>query len=174
MSANGTLTGLRESFTTFWIERNARERTAIAGGTAILLLGLIYLVLLGPALNGRAQLDKSLPSLRQQAADMQALAQEALALASVSAPPPAPATKESVEALLASKAMKAPVVSVSGDIVRLQLSSVSFAGLIDTLDELQKSAGLAVLEANVVALPAVDTVNATLTLRQKKNEGKSE
>lgn len=169
MNAIGILSELRESATGFWLGRNARERTMLAAGAALILLGLIYAIFFGPALSGRAQLQKNLPALRQQAADMQAMAQQAAQLAGVSVPTPAPVTKESVEALLAQKGFKSPTVAVSGDVVRLQMSSASFAGLLDALEELRKTAGLAVLEANFVALAAVDTVSANLTLRQQKN-----
>ena len=170
MSAVGIVGELKESIAGFWLERNARERTILTAGVALIMLGLVYAVFFGPALNGRMQLQKSLPSLRQQAADMQAMAREAARLAGVTSPPPAIVTKESVEALLTQKGFKSPTVAVSGDVVRLQLSSASFAGLLDALEELRKTAGLAVLDANFVALAQVDTVSANLTLRQQKNE----
>lgn len=169
MSGVGILSELKESIAAFWVERNARERMVLAAGATLVMLGLIYAVLLGPALSGRVQLDKNLPPLRQQAADMQAMAKDAAQLAGISAPPHAVVTKESVETLLASKGLKSPTVAVSGDVVRLQLPSASFAGLLDALDELRKTAGLGVLEANIVALAQVDTVSANLTLRQQKN-----
>lgn len=169
MNAIGILSELRESVTGFWLGRNARERMVLAAGAALIMLGLIYAIFFGPALNGREQLQKNLPSLRQQAADMQAMAKEAAQLAGVSVPPPATVTKQSVETLLTQKGFKSPTVAVSGDVVRLQLSSASFAGLLDALEELRKTAGLAVLEANFVALAQVDTVSANLTLRQQKN-----
>lgn len=169
MSAVGIISELQESIAGFWLGRNARERTMLAAGAALVMLGLIYAVLFGPALSGRAQLQKNLPSLRQQAADMQAMAREAAQLAGVSVPPPAIVTKESVEALLTQKGFKASTVAVSGDVVRLQLSSASFSGLLDALEELRKTAGLAVLDANFVALAPIDTVSANLTLRQQKN-----
>ena len=169
MNAVGILTELKESIAGFWLGRNARERMVLAAGAALIMLGLIYAIFFGPALSGREQLQKTLPSLRQQAADMQAMAKEAAQLAGVTAPPPAIVTKESVEALLTQKGFKSPTVAVSGDVVRLQLSSASFAGLLDALEELRKTSGLAVLDANFVALAAIDTVSANLTLRQQKN-----
>jgi general secretion pathway protein M len=169
MSGLGILSELKESIASFWVDRNARERIILAAGATLILLGLIYAVLFGPALSGRAQLQKNLPLLRQQAADMQAMARDATKLAGVTTAPPAIVTKESVEALLAKKGFKSPTVAVSGDVVRLQLSSVSFVALLDALDELRKTAGLAVLDASIVAQAPIDTVNASLTLRQQKN-----
>ena len=62
-------------------------------------------------------------------------------------------------------------VAVTGDdIVRVQLAAVPFAGVIDWLDEMQRTASLSTIEANVVALPEAGQVNATLTLRQQKSE----
>lgn len=174
MSARDTLNELQESAAAFWVARNAAERKLLAAGAALLTLGLIYAILFGPALSGRAQLEKSLPPLRQQAADMQAMAGQAATLAAVSAPAPVALTKESIEASLARKGLKPQTVALSGDLVRLQLPSVSFAGLLDWLDDMQKSAALSVLEANIAALAQVDTVSATLTLRLQKNEEKFE
>ncbi|HCN91475.1 MAG TPA: general secretion pathway protein GspM, partial [Oxalobacteraceae bacterium] len=116
MSAVGIVGELTESVAGFWLERNARERTILTAGAALIMLGLVYAVFFGPALNGRVQLQKSLPSLRQQAADMQAMAREAARLAGVTSPPPAIVTKESVEALLTQKGFKSPTVAVSGDV----------------------------------------------------------
>ena len=42
--------------------------------------------------------------------------------------------------------------------------------MLDWLDEMQKTARLSVVDANIVALPAVDSINATLTLKQQRIE----
>ena len=59
---------------------------------------------------------------------------------------------------------------VSGDLVRLQLNNVSFAGILDWLDETQKGTRLSVTESTFTALAQTDMVNATLSLRQPKTE----
>lgn len=171
MSLAATLNRSTQSFSEFWSARNPREQAMLAAAAAVALLALIYMLLISPAQSGREQLAKSLPALRQQAAQLQALAKEASGLSSdTPAPEVQPVSKESVEAALARKGIKAQSVAVTGEIVRLQLPSVSFSGLIGWLDEMQKNALLSVEEATIVALPQPDMVNATLMLHQRKPE----
>lgn len=170
MSAPGIFSELQESASNFWMERNARERSMLTAAFAVIVLGLIYALLLGPAIDGRAQLEKSLPPLRQQAAEMQALSRQAAALANTGATPPATVTRESIDASLSRRGLKPQSVALTGDLVRLQMAPVSFAGLIDWLEEMRQTARLSVVEANIVAQAQADMVNVTLTLRQPKTE----
>ncbi len=164
------LNGLLESLAVFWRERNARERKAIALAALVIVLALIYSIFIGPALAGRAQLEKALPALRQQAAELQLLSKQATALAGVTAPPAVVITKDSLEAALTRRGLKPQSVVLTGELVKLQFESASFAGIVNWLDEMQKNARLSVVEANIEALAPVDMVNATLTLRQQRND----
>ncbi len=170
MSMADNFSGATESLAAFWEARNPRERAILAGGAALLVLGLLYAILLGPALSGRDRLHKDLPQLRQQVAQLQALARDAAGLASSTPATPAPLTKESLEADLTRRSLKPDSVAVTGEIARLQLSNASFASLVAWLDEIQKSTLVSVVDANIVAQAQPDTVNATLTLRQQKGE----
>jgi general secretion pathway protein M len=170
MSTANILGQWTESFSGFWEARNTRERMILAGGGAVVLLGLLYALLIDPALGGRERLNKELPQLRAQVAQLQVLAREATGLTSAAPQNPQPITKESIEADLTRRGLKAENVNVTGEIARLQLSGASFSALIGWLDEIQKSALVSVVEVNIIALPQPDTVNATLTLRQQKGE----
>ncbi|HJU71093.1 MAG TPA: type II secretion system protein GspM [Paucimonas sp.] len=170
MNGNNRLKAFAEPLSAFWIERNARERNALALAALAILLALVYLLLIAPALAGRAQLEKSLPALRQQAAELQALSKQAVALDNNAAPPAATVTKESIEASLARKGLKPQSVVLTGELVKVQLATASFAGIVAWLDEMQKTARLSLAEGNIETLAAIDTVNATLTLRQQKSD----
>ena len=171
MSLTGRLNEVTQPLSAFWSVRNARERMMIATAMIVIVLGLVYVLLIDPALAGREQLNKSLPVLRQQVAELQAMTREASALLARTAPAVAPVSRESLETALTRKGLKPQNVTVTGDgIARVQLTSVPFAGVIDWLDEMQKTALLSVLEANVTALPEAGQVNANLTLRQRKSE----
>jgi general secretion pathway protein M len=167
MSVAGTMKRSLQSLSEFWAARNARERMLLAAAAAVIIFGLIYVVLINPALEGREQLSKNLPVLRQQVAQLQAMAKEAAGLAgqSQAAPTVAPVSRESVEAGLARKGLKAQNIALTGDIVKIQLSSVSFSALLDWLADIQKTSQLAVIDANIVALSQPDMVNVTLTLQ---------
>lgn len=154
----------------FWSARNARERGMLSIAAAIVGLAIVYLLLINPAVEGRAQLSKILPTLRQQVAQMQALSQEAAELADKDAPAVEPVSRASVEAALSRNGLKAQNLSVNNEIVVAQFSSVSFAQLIRWLQDMRKTAMVTVVESNIVAQDQPDTVNATLTLRQQRSE----
>jgi len=173
------LSTLNESATAFWNGRNERERSILMYGSLLLLLLLVYAIFFGPALNGRTTLNKDLPALRQQAAEMQALSKQAAevqALAKQAAElnsagassEAAPISQETIAASLSSHGMKPQNLAVTDDLVRMQLNPVSFAGLLDWLDDQQKTSHLTVVDANFIALPQTDMVNATVTLKQQR------
>jgi general secretion pathway protein M len=167
----GVLDDLRDSTALFWSERNERERRILTIGAVAVAVGICYALLFNPALKGRKQLNGELPELRQQSAEMQALAAQVSQLKNVSSAASDPVSQESVAASLGTRGLKPKNVSVSDGFVRLQLDGVSFAGLADWLDEQQKTTHLVVIEANFVAQKQLDTVNATLTLKQQRPEG---
>ncbi len=162
---------LRESALMFWRQRNARERTMLVVGAAALVIYLLYLPLFALALNGRRHLNDELPKLRQKSAQMQALATQAAELKMAAAVQVEPVSQESIAASLSSHGLKPKSLTVSDGLVRLQLDPVSFAGLLDWLNEQQKASHLTVVEANFIASAQLDMVNATLTLKQQRSDG---
>jgi general secretion pathway protein M len=81
MNLTGLLKVSRLSFSEFWAVRDASERAMLSAAFVAAILGLIYALLIDPALTGRKQLNNDLPLLRQQVAQLQALSKEAAALA---------------------------------------------------------------------------------------------
>ena len=160
----------RLSFAEFWAKRDARERAMLSAAAAVVALGLTYALLIAPAMAGREQLNKNLPKLRQQVAQLQALSKQAAALSAKPATPAPAMTRESIEAALVRNSLKPQNVTLTGDFAKVQLASASFAGMLAALDYLQKTALLSVVDANIVALPQPDMINATFTLRQQRNE----
>jgi general secretion pathway protein M len=170
MNLTGLLNQSRQSFSEFWAVRDARERAMLTVAAAVVVFGLLYALLIDPALSGREQLGKNLPLLRQQVAQMQALSAEAAALSGKSASPLIAMSKENIEAALARNGLKPQSVMVTGSYAKVQLTAVSFAGTLAWLDEMQKNALLSVVDANIVALAQADLADVTLTLRKAGNE----
>ena len=160
----------RQTFLEFWVARDARERSMLAVAALVVIFGLAYVLLINPALAGRDSLNKNLPLLRLQVAQMQALAKQAAVLSVKSAVPLAAMSKENIEAALARNGLKPQSVLLTGDYAKVQLASVSFSATMDWLDDMQQTALLSVVDANIVALPKPDMVNATFTLRQPSHE----
>jgi len=79
-----------------------------------------------------------------------------------------PVTKELVEASLSARGIKAQSLSVTDDIVRIQVQSVAYANMMDWLLESQRASRLTVEEAKVVALPENGQVSVVLMLKQQR------
>jgi general secretion pathway protein M len=156
----------RPAISEFWEARNRRERIMLSLAVLVVAFGLVYSVLIDPALAGRKQLNRDLPVLRQQVAQLRALAKQAALLSAKPAVPPAPMTRTGIDTVLARNSLKAQDVLLNGDFAKVQFSSVSFASMLFWLDDIQKSALLSVTDADIVALPQPDKVNATITLRR--------
>src|SRR5476649_631984 len=138
----------------FWAARTEQERRFLGVGGAVLGVLLVYGLLIAPALSGRERLQKDLPVLRQQAAELQALALQAGALkAQPNVTPPA-MTGDSIKASLAAYGLSA------------QLIGVSFPGLVDWLDALRRDGRINVQDASIIAQNTAGLVDATLTLHQ--------
>ena len=166
MSFAGKISGLRERATAYWIARTEQERKFLLVGGAVAALALLYLVLLEPALQGRDQLRRSLPELRQQAAQLEALAGEARAVAGQPAPAITPLTREALAASMSTRGLNPASLSVNGEYTKVQLNNVSFANLVAWLDAQRRESRLMVQDAQFSAQTALGQVDATLTLRQ--------
>lgn len=166
MSLATTIAQYRERAATLWLARTEQERRFLAVGGGVVLLALLYLLLVDPAVEGRAQLRRSLPQLRQQAAELQAMAQEAGSLARAPTTQATPLTRESIDASLAGRGLKPQSLSVTGEFIKIQLNNVAFANLTAWLDEQRRANRVLVQDAVVTALPAAGQVDASLTLRQ--------
>lgn len=159
----------RQSVSVFWNARNKRERAMLAAGIAVVVLGLFYALLIDPALGGRKELERRLPTLRQQAAEVQALAREAQNMKNA-VRPAAPLTREGMESLLGAKGLKAQNLAVNGEMVKVQFKGASFSSIIAWLADIQRSARVTVVDAVVEAQAQPDMVNANMTLRQPRGE----
>lgn len=152
----------------YWNARAPRERSILAALGGVVLLALLYLLLIEPALSGRAQLQKTLPGLRGQVSQVQGMSRELSATKPSGDAAAQPATRENIEASLTRAGLKAQSVTVTGELIRVQMNAVSFAGVAAWLEQVAKSLGISVSEASIVAQAQADTVNATLTLRQQR------
>jgi general secretion pathway protein M len=161
---------VRLAASSYWLARSAQEQRFLGVGGAVVLLALFYSVLVEPALDGRDALQKSLPLLRQDAADMQALAREAGALAGTTRVAPPPMTRDSLSAALAGAGLTPQSLSVTGEYAKLQFKGVGFTNLLDWLAGQRRDGRIAVQEATITspagAAPPTGLVDATLTLHQ--------
>ena len=161
------LAGWRLRAFTFWNARTAQERRFLSVGAVLAALLLFYAIFIGPALDGRAALRKSLPELRQQAAEMQALALQAGRVAQQTVLQVPPMTRDSLATSLAARGLNPASLSLTGEYAKLQLNGAQFAGLVNWLDALRRENRIAVQDASIVAQDTPGLVDATITLHQR-------
>jgi general secretion pathway protein M len=163
--------GARATLSACWNVRNQREKTWLGFAGVVVVLALFYGVLIEPALSGRSTLATTLPLLRQQMAQMQAMSSEAASLSAGDALAPAAVSKQGIEASLARKGLRAQSVAVTDDTVRLQFSKVAYSDVLAWLNDMQNDARLTLIDAAFSANIDVDSVDARLTLhRLQKDE----
>jgi general secretion pathway protein M len=164
---------LRLALVSYWAARSAQEQRFLGVGGAVVLLALVYSVLVQPALDGRAALRNTLPLLRQDAADMQALAREAGALSGTARVAPPSMTRESLNGTLSGAGLSPQSLSVTGEYAKLQFKGVPFTALLAWLAGQRRDGRVAVQEAVITApagaAPPTGLVDATLTLHQSVN-----
>jgi general secretion pathway protein M len=152
MSFATTIAQYRERANAMWLSRTEQERRFLAIGGAVVLLALLYLILVDPAVEGRAQLRRQLPQPGQ--------------LAAAPATQATPLTRETVSTSLSGRSLTPQSLSMTGEYIKLQLNNVSFANLATWLDEQRRANRVLVQDAVVTALPVAGQVDASLTLRQ--------
>jgi general secretion pathway protein M len=162
---------LRERALAWWVVRTEQERMFLSIGAGVVLVALVYLVLVAPALDGRARLHAELPQLRQQDARLKALAAEAAALAGQPAPQVAPMTREALSASLSARGLTPASLTMTGEYAKLQFNGVSFAGLVAWLDAQRRENRVGLQDGAFAALAQPGQVDATLTLHQDSGAG---
>ncbi len=168
---SGGVGNLRASAAAFWSARTEQERRFLAVGGLVVGLALVYAIFIDPALTGRERLRRELPQLRQETAEMQALAAQAAQLGTQPLPPVAPLSREALAATLAERGLTAQNLTVTGEYVKAEFKGVQFAGLVTWLDAARRDGRLAVQEAKITAQDgkpdSAGLVDATLTLRRE-------
>ncbi len=166
--ARAALTRQQQAVQAFWAERTQQERKLLCVGAVVAGLALVYAVFFAPAWTGRIALQKSLPELRQNAAQLQSLAREAGELARQAPVQVAPMGRDSLDASLKARGLAPQSLSLTGEYARVQLNGVPFASVMLWLDGLRREGRVAVQEAKITAQVQgkAGLVDASLTLHQ--------
>jgi general secretion pathway protein M len=151
-----------------WNKREPKERRILAALALVVLVSLIFLIGVFPARQNIDKLEKDLPRLKQQAAEMSALAGQYAQMAQAMAENIPPITRELVESTLSRRNIKTQTISVTNEIVRVQINSVAYSNLMEWLLEVQKVARLSVEEVKLTTASEQGQVTAVLTLRQQR------
>jgi len=153
--------------TKFWRERSSREQRLLVITAIFLFIGLIFSTLVEPALNGRHFWQQSLPQLRLERAQMQALASQlnGKASAAPSATGVRSIDRTQLERSLSDSAIKVSSLDISAGLIRLRCSDVSFDSLNRWLQQIHRERSYVVIDASIIARERAGQVDASVSLR---------
>ena len=170
MKAVTAIAQVRDQLSLYWLARTEQERKFLTIGGATVFGALVYMLAIGPAVDGIRALNVELPKLRLEQSKMQALALEAGELARQPVPQITPMSSASLTASLAARSLATASLSVPGDFAKLQLNGASFANLYTWLDAQRREHRIEVQDLAVTAGTPAGQVDAVLTLRQDTGE----
>ncbi|TEU47170.1 type II secretion system protein GspM, partial [Burkholderia cepacia] len=127
---------LNQTLAQFWGERSPREKMLLGWGGAVLAVAIAYSVLWSPAQEGRARIQRELPTMRRELAQMTAQANEAksLAAAAQGVAPTGLALTDALTAALSEHGLQGAQVQLAGNGVPIQMKNVAFPARTHGLD----------------------------------------
>jgi general secretion pathway protein M len=123
----------------FWASLGARERRLVLAMATVVGLAFLYLLAFEPAWKGRQKVEQALPALRQEVAQVDALAAEikrtsALVLTSSAVR----GLRDEVQRSLDRAGLKAAVVTGTDEAVEVKLAGVGFQEVLNWQQAVQK------------------------------------
>ncbi|CAB3758965.1 general secretion pathway protein GspM [Burkholderia sp. MSh2] len=158
---------LNQTLTQFWGERSPREKMLLGWGGAVLAIAIAYSVLWSPAQEGRARIQRELPTMRLELAQMTAQANEAksLAAAAQGVAPTGLALKDALTSSLSDHGLQGAQVQIVGNGVQIQMKNVSFPAWTQWLDDARRQFKVQVGEAHATALKDDGQVDLTAVMQ---------
>lgn len=156
-----------------WAALAPRERRMVLGAGIVVVIAIVWLGLFEPAWNGRQALQRELPVLRAQAAQMAGLAAVAQqAQAQASAVPPPETIRADIESSLKAAGFGASIgqFEANDERVSLKLQSVSNAAWLAWLDEASRTTRVRVVDASMAreSKPGYVTVRVVLEFPRRE------
>ena len=156
-----------------WRAMAARERRGVAAAATIVVLAILYLGLFEPAWKGRQALERELPVLRGQLAQMIGLAAEARALTAVPRSAESPqAQRTALEQSIRSAGLTPNLKSLepNGELYDLRFQGASQAAWLTWLDTTLRETRMRVVDVAITREPAPGIVSVRLVLEAPKRE----
>lgn len=161
-----------ESMLRWWGSLQPRDRRMLAIGGGVLALVLGYLVAFEPAYQGRIRLEKELPGLRGQLAQMDALSAEARRLAgqATQGADSPQQLRTQLESSIAAAGLKGSMsqLTVSGELIDLRFKGVPFTTWLAWFDTALRETRLRAVDIAIERDAAPGAVSARLTLEAQK------
>jgi general secretion pathway protein M len=162
-----------EALLRFWAERAPRERAILALGGGVLAVALLFWLAIEPAWSGYRVLERNLPQLRAQAAQLEALLTEVKTLkarpqvATLSAAE----ARTAVEKSLAARGLKATrIVPLTDGDLQMTFANVPYAAWTIWLSATERELGARAVSvtANSTGTPGNADIELALRLQRRQ------
>lgn len=155
------------TFQQFWQKKLPHEKKIWTIIFLLVIVSTIYLIAYEPAIRNIKHLEKAYPELKLQSATMSLMSDEYQLMTSALAENVTPITREIVEASLLRKGMKSQSLSVSNEIVRVQVDKAAYSAMMEWMFEMQKASRLFAEEVKITSMNEPGQVSFALTLKQQ-------
>lgn len=162
-----------ESLLRWWGSLTPRDRRVLGIGVGVVAVALLYLLAFEPAHQGRVRLEKELPALRGQLAQMDALSAEVRRFAgqATQGADSPQQLRSQLEASIAAAGLKGSLsqLTLSGDLIDLRFKAVPFAAWLAWFDGALRETRLRAVDIAIERDAGPGTVSARLTLEAQKS-----
>ena len=158
-----------------WKTLATRERRLVGAALGIVVLAVVYLLMFEPAWTGRRELQRELPALRSQLAQMSALANEARRLGGVPKGAESPqAMRAALEASVQGAGLAGSLTKLdqSGELFDLRFGSVPHAAWLAWLDTTVRETQLRVADLAVTREAVPGLVSVRLVMEFPRRDGR--
>jgi type II secretory pathway component PulM len=151
-----------------WQVRNQREKQLLTIAAALLISWLGWVLLVNPALRGRAHWQRELPGMQSELAQMRSLLTEMAKLPAHSKESRLALSRQTLESSLTEKGLKAEQLEITANQVNARFIDISFASFAELLQQWQITSQLVVDEVTITARDRIDRVDVRVSLKRLK------
>jgi len=149
-----------------WQLRNQREKQGLTLAAAILISWLGWVLLVNPALRGRAHWQRELPTMQNELAQMHSLLTDIGKHPARSKESRLELSRQMLESSLNEKGLKAENLEIADGHVKARFIDISFSSFAELLQQWQIASQLVVEEVTVTARDRIDRVDVSVSLKR--------
>jgi len=149
-----------------WQVRNQREKQWLTIAAAIVISWLGWVLLVNPALRGRAYWQRELPTMQNELSQMRSLLSDISTEPVRSNESRLALSRQILESSLNEKGLRAENLQIADGHVRARFIDISFSAFTELLQQWQIASQLVVEEVTVTARDRIDRVDVSVSLKR--------
>ena len=149
-----------------WKVRNQREKQGLTLAAAVVISWLGWVLLVNPALRGRAHWQRELPTMQNELSQMRSLLKDISKLPPHSKDSLLPVSRQTLESSLNEKGLRAENLEIVDGRVKARFIDISFSSFAELLQQWQITSQLVVEEVTVTARDRIDRVDVSVSLKR--------